>query len=658
MKTKLDNTMRRFLLFLGLVVALPTIAAAQQQVDLEELEERAMKAAVAHVQAAVVRIETFGGLQRVGRMLVGTGPTTGMIVSADGYVVSSMFNFVQKPNSILVKLPNGSRAAAKIVARDRSRMLVLLKVNTKQKLPVPEFAQPKDVVVGQWAMAVGRALDAKAPNISIGIVSAKNRIWGRAIQTDAKISPANYGGPLVDIHGRVYGLLVPLSPRGRSELAGAEWYDSGIGFAVPLGKFLSRLKDLKKGKDLHPGVLGISLKGSNMFSDSATVAACQAKSPAYKAGLRVGDKIVKANGLAVIRQAQLRHVLGPLYAGDTVQLVVLRKSKRLNFKVELIDKLLPYAHPFLGVLPVRDNPATVKAVVIRHVFPGSPAEKLGLKVGDKIQSLQGKKVETHDQLRLALSAFEPKAKVSIGYTSGNAKKTANVVLTALPTAIPESLAALPTAKVQGDKPTTGRIKIKIPEERNNCVAYIPANYNPRQSYGVVVWIHPPGNADPKQFIAGWKTICAQRQLILLAPQAANPARWSATEVEFIRKALEEITEGYNVDSHRVVAHGYRAGGAMAFLFGFGHRNRVRGIAAVDAPIPQRAQPPANDPIQRLAIYAAFGTRGRSADRIRAAAKTLTGMKYPVTTRPLDRSRYLTEPEIAELARWIDLLDRL
>jgi len=79
---------------------------------------------------------------------------------------------------------------------------------------------------------------------------------------------------------------------------------------------------------------------------------------------------------------------------------------------------------------------------------------------------------------------------------------------------------------------------------------------------------------------------------------------------------------------------------------------------VDAPIPQRAQPPANDPIQRLAIYAAFGTRGRSADRIRAAAKTLTGMKYPVTTRPLDRSRYLTEPEIAELARWIDLLDRL
>jgi len=75
----------------------------------------------------------------------------------------------------------------------------------------------------------------------VGILSATNRIWGKAVQTDAKISPGNYGGPLIDIRGNVIGILVPLSPQGQGEVAGAEWYDSGIGFAVPLNDML-RLK--------------------------------------------------------------------------------------------------------------------------------------------------------------------------------------------------------------------------------------------------------------------------------------------------------------------------------------------------------------------------------------------------------------------------------
>ena len=133
----------------------------------------------------------------------------------------------------------------------------------------------------------------------VGIVSATHRIWGKAIQTDAKISPANYGGPLVDIRGRVLGVLVPLSPqphaaRGEtSEVAGAEWYDSGIGFAVPLDEILPRLPAMREGKDQHPGLLGVSLKTGDIYSLPAEIAASQAGSPAYKAGLRAGDTIVE-----------------------------------------------------------------------------------------------------------------------------------------------------------------------------------------------------------------------------------------------------------------------------------------------------------------------------------------------------------------------------
>src|SRR5262249_59547133 len=76
-------------------------------------------------------------------------------------------------------------------------------------------------------------------SVSYGIISALGRVWGKAIQTDAKISPINYGGPLVDVTGRVQGILIPASPRGEDVTAGFEWYDSGIGFAIPMGDVMA-----------------------------------------------------------------------------------------------------------------------------------------------------------------------------------------------------------------------------------------------------------------------------------------------------------------------------------------------------------------------------------------------------------------------------------
>ena len=84
--------------------------------NLQIREERAMKAALARVAPAVVRIETVGGLERVEKILIGTGPTTGLVVSPDGYIISSAFNFVQKPDSILITLQDGKAKFYKTVA--------------------------------------------------------------------------------------------------------------------------------------------------------------------------------------------------------------------------------------------------------------------------------------------------------------------------------------------------------------------------------------------------------------------------------------------------------------------------------------------------------------------------------------------------------------
>src|SRR5262249_40512615 len=154
----------------------------------------------------------------------GSGPTTGVIVSSDGYIISSAFNFADKPDAVFVALPGRSgRQVAQVVASDHTRMLTLLKIEASG-LPVAQVTPKSEMQVGQSVAALGRTWVGAddVPSISLGIVSALGRIWGKAIQTDAKISPVNYGGPLIDLYGRVLGILVPASPSAQGETAGVE----------------------------------------------------------------------------------------------------------------------------------------------------------------------------------------------------------------------------------------------------------------------------------------------------------------------------------------------------------------------------------------------------------------------------------------------------
>src|SRR5579859_6859122 len=150
--------------------------ADASRAELEAKEEQAIKQAAALVGPSLVRIETVGGLDRVGQVLTVTGPTTGLVVSPEGYVISSAFNFAARPASILVTLPDGRRLPAVQVATDKLKMLTLIKIEA-ENLPVPQPAPADSFHVGQWSIALGKTLD-ETPSISVGIVSALNRIWG------------------------------------------------------------------------------------------------------------------------------------------------------------------------------------------------------------------------------------------------------------------------------------------------------------------------------------------------------------------------------------------------------------------------------------------------------------------------------------------------
>ncbi|HWB00031.1 MAG TPA: PDZ domain-containing protein [Pirellulales bacterium] len=640
----------------AVIGALPTTAA--DTVDLLAREERALVAAAERVATSVVSIETVGGLDTLGGMPAASGPASGTIVSSDGYIVASAYNFAQKPTSVLVGLPDGTRTPATVVATDRNRMFVLLKIEADQPLPVADIAPAPELRVGQWAVAVGRSFQRDKPNLSVGIISGLNRIWGKAVQTDARVSPSNYGGPLVDIQGRVVGLLVPLSPEKVGDLAGAEWYDSGIGFAVPMEQVLAALPRLKKGRDLLPGVLGITLKTGDLFVDPPVIHTTRPNSPSAKAGLRAGDRVVSVDGVAVNSRNQLSRQLNPHYAGDAVRLVVRRDGTELERTVTLTDKIDPYARPFLGVLPGRTK-SNDSGVTVRYVYSDSGAATAGLEIGDRIEAVNGQKVGDALQLaeRIAGFAIGQSIKLTVVAADGTRSEAA-VKLTSEPADIPEPLppssaTVHPEAQPSPDRPQTGHYTTHIGDFKNECTVYVPESFDAEQSYGLLLWLHGPGGFDANALVNRWKPLADRDRFILVAPKAADPQRWSPAELEFVAGAVDEIAGEYDVDPLRIAAHGQGQGVAVACLVAWNDRERIRGVAAVQGPI--AGNPEDNDPEYRLGFYVAGPAESLKAPPI----ERLRALKYPVTTRELDaKAKYLNDEQLAELLRWFDTLDKI
>lgn len=641
-------------------LAVCLLASSSRAEDVQLLEEAAFKAATNAAAPFTVRIETFGGQEKVGNVLVGAGPTTGVIVSEDGYILSSAFNFAQKPSSILVTLADGKRQAAKIVARDHSRMLVLLKIEASDKLPTASAVPRDEMAVGQWAIALGRTFDQAAPNVSVGVLSAKNRIWGKALQCDAKISPSNYGGPLVDLQGRVFGILVPMSPTGQGEMAGAEWYDSGIGFAVPLADVLPRLEQLKSGQDLHPGLLGIALKGNDIYTDPALLITCQRTGPAAQAGLKAQDRIIEIDGQPIERQAQLKHALGPKYAGETVQVVALRGEERVAVDIKLIDKLAPYEHPFLGVLPLRLT--TTPGVTLRYVYPEGPAALAQLQAGDRIVALDETEIKDTAALADALAASEVGKTIVVKYLRGEEARQANVTLGSQPNTIPAELPAAFAPLPKDAAPVAGAgesSELKIPEEKNEAVVYLPKTYQPAVPHGVLLVLCEAGKFPRDELVARYQPICDQHGLILLLARSADPAKWEIGDAAFLRKSVEDVAQRYAVDRQRIAVLGYQTCGAMAYATALSQGDLFRGIIAVEGIPPQRLPIPENDPAKRVSIYNAYATRSPQKSGLDAAVKRWQEMKYPLVVKPTgEKPRDLNAEEIVELGRWLDSLDRL
>jgi S1-C subfamily serine protease len=286
------------------------------------------------------------------------GASTGLVLSADGWILASRFALSFDPTTVLVTLPDGRTFTATRHGEDTSRGLALLKIDATD-LAVPEFVDPQSVRVGQWAFVLGRTFAPRGrPSVHAGIVSATERLFGRAIQVDAWTSPANYGGAVVDSRGRVLGVAVPLSPSGRD--AGADWYDSGIGFAVTLADIGDVLDRLRGGEVLHRAWFGVLLAPEHL-GPGAVVTDVSVDSPASSLSLLRGDVLVEFAGERVRNAFHAQILIGRHLAGDPVEVVWMRDGARHEATVQL------------GAVPFREREAVTRSdEVFEKPWEGDP----------------------------------------------------------------------------------------------------------------------------------------------------------------------------------------------------------------------------------------------------------------------------------------------
>lgn len=275
---------------------------------------------------------------------------SGIIVSSDGYILtnnhvvnsttSSSYYQITEATGVKVKLyGDENEYTATVVGSDEQTDLAVIKID-KTGLTAAELGDSDSVQVGEFAMAIGNPLGLQS-SISCGIVSATNRevpeaetgIIYNLIQTDAAINSGNSGGALVNADGKVIGInTLKLSGTGIE----------GIGFAIPINSTIDVYNELKtNGKISRPyiGIGGVditeTLAKKNNLVIGVYVKTIEDFSAAEKAGLKIGDVIVEADGTKITTMDELNEIKNKHKVGEEMKLKVNRDGKEREIAIKL-----------------------------------------------------------------------------------------------------------------------------------------------------------------------------------------------------------------------------------------------------------------------------------------------------------------------------------
>jgi serine protease Do len=258
---------------------------------------------------------------------------SGFLISADGYILTNA-HVVDRADKITVRLSDKREFKAKVIGADKRTDVALLKIDATG-LPKVTLGSPDLLKVGEWVLAIGSPFGFDS-SVTAGIVSAKGRSLPQEnfvpfIQTDVAINPGNSGGPLFNMKGEVVGINSQIYSRSGGYM--------GLSFSIPIDVAMDVVNQLRATGKVTRGRIGVSIQEvTRELADSfglakptgALISGVEKAGPADKAGVRPSDVILKFDGKAITRSADLPRIVAATKPGNKVAVQLWRKGSTLE----------------------------------------------------------------------------------------------------------------------------------------------------------------------------------------------------------------------------------------------------------------------------------------------------------------------------------------
>ena len=412
----------------------PTSSAAisgQRRTAITDAVQRVAPSVVTVQTEVVQRVASspadfFFGTQSGQQVQAGIG--SGFIIREDGVILTNA-HVVSGASKISVALRDGTSYPAKLVGIDDENDLAVLKIDAK-KLPVATLGTSRDLLIGEWAIAIGNPfgfiLGNTEPSVTAGVISATGRnltargegpgVYVDMIQTDAAINRGNSGGPLVNALGEVIGVnssIYSPSPDGGNV---------GLGFAIPIDRAKRVADDLLLHGKVRKPWIGVKMDypeqtalSRNALNAGAPIREVVPGSPAFDAGLQVGDVLLRASDRVLHNAYDWDAELLELHVDDVVPLLVRRGGKELQLKVKVADfpevnaqrvsvlkdlELISLTPAIRAERNIKNDHGALIATVAQSV-----SSNLGIEAGDVIVQINNTPVKDAQQAKRVLESL-------------------------------------------------------------------------------------------------------------------------------------------------------------------------------------------------------------------------------------------------------------